>query len=100
MSLLSDREEQDHVQADKNIWNDNGGIPKAARKNIRLILKSGKIQLGTKHTAFEKSSSSSSSEGESSSGARKGCRKVAGKMSKKRESWEVVQKTRIKSDLF
>ena len=54
MSLLNDREEQDHVQADKNIWNDNGGIPKAARKNIRLILKSGQIQLGTKHTAFEK----------------------------------------------
>ena len=79
MSLLNDREEQDHVQADKNIWNDNGGIPKAAQKNIRLILKSGKIQLGTKHTAFEKSSSSYSSEGESSSGAKKGlqesCRK-------------------------
>ena len=67
MSLLNDHE-VGHLQLDANIWNDNGGNPKAARKNIRLILKSGKAQLGAKHTAFEKSSSSSSTEAESPPG--------------------------------
>ena len=67
MSLLNDHEVDGHVEVDTNIWNNNGGKPKAARKNIRLILKSGKVQLSAKHTAFEKSSSSSSSEAESPS---------------------------------
>ena len=55
-------EEPNPLVSDRNIWNDINGAQKDIRKNIRLVLKTGKVQLGRKHRAFKKGSSSSEAE--------------------------------------